>query len=57
MYESELQITIESVHKAGIEILKMRNEGIRYGHKSGRELVSEAAVSYTHLTLQTIYSV
>ena len=42
MYESELQITIESVHKAGIEILKMRNEGIRYGHKSGRELVSEA---------------
>ena len=42
MYESELQITIESVHKAGIENLKMSNEGIRYGHKSGRELVSEA---------------
>ena len=49
MYESELQITIESVHKAGIEILKMRNEGVRYGHKSGRELVSEADLKVSEI--------
>ena len=49
MYESELQIAIESVHKAGVEILKMRSEGIRYGHKSGRELVSEADLKVSEI--------
>ena len=49
MYENELQICIDSVHKAGVEILKMRNEGIRYGHKSGRELVSEADLKVSEI--------
>lgn len=42
--DRELAIAIEATRAAGLEVAKMRAEGLRYGHKDGHELVSEADV-------------
>jgi myo-inositol-1(or 4)-monophosphatase len=41
---AELAIAIEATRAAGLEVARMRAEGLRYGHKDGHELVSEADV-------------
>lgn len=43
-FSEELRIATEAAQAAGDEVLRMRNEGLRYGHKDGRELVSEADI-------------
>lgn len=43
-FSEELRIATEAAKAAGDEILRMRAEGLRYGHKGGRELVSEADI-------------
>jgi len=43
-YAEELRIATEATRAAGDEVLRMRREGLRYGHKDGRELVSEADI-------------
>jgi myo-inositol-1(or 4)-monophosphatase len=40
----ELEIALEAARAAGDEVARMRQEGLRYGHKDGRELVSEADI-------------
>ena len=40
----ELVVATAAARAAGIEVAKMRQEGLRYGHKQGFELVSEADV-------------
>ena len=41
-YKHELEVAQEAARAAGDEVARMRSEGIRYGHKFGRELISEA---------------
>ncbi len=40
----ELETAIQAARTAGAEVARMRAEGLRYGHKDGRELVSEADI-------------
>ena len=42
MLEDELKAAIAAARHAGTEVARMREEGIRYGHKEDFELVSEA---------------
>jgi len=42
VFESELAVATAAAREAGAEVLRLRNEGLRYGHKGGHELVSEA---------------
>lgn len=42
MLEQELAVAQTAVLAAGDEVLRMRREGLRFGHKHGRELVTEA---------------
>lgn len=42
MLEQELRIATEAAHRAGLEVLRFRRDGVRYGRKEGWELVSEA---------------
>jgi len=42
MFEAELQSAIDASRSAGAEVARLRQNGVRYGHKAGRELVSEA---------------
>lgn len=42
MLEAELRVATEAARKAGVEVARMRREGLRYGHKEGFELVSDA---------------
>ncbi len=44
MLERELVVATEAARKAGREVAKMREEGLRYGRKGGYELVSEADI-------------
>lgn len=44
MLEQELKVAVDAVLKAGIEVARFRREGVRYGHKDGWELVSEADI-------------
>lgn len=41
-FAEELRVAVEAAHKAGEEVARLRREGVRYGHKDGHELVSEA---------------
>jgi myo-inositol-1(or 4)-monophosphatase len=41
-YREELKVAEAAARSAGDEVARMREAGIRYGHKRGRELVSEA---------------
>jgi myo-inositol-1(or 4)-monophosphatase len=40
----ELKVATEAALKAGAEVARFRRDGVRYGHKDGHELVSEADV-------------
>lgn len=40
--EKELEAAIAAAQEAGDDVLRMRSEGLQYGRKHGRELVSEA---------------
>ena len=42
--ERELEVATEAARRAGGEVLRMREEGLRYGRKGGYELVSEADI-------------
>ncbi len=44
MLERELEVAIEAARRAGGEVARMREEGLRYGRKGGYELVSEADI-------------
>ena len=44
MLEEELKIAVAAARKAGEEVARYRREGVRYGHKEGHELVSEADI-------------
>lgn len=41
---TELQVAISAARLAGVEVMRLREEGVRYGRKDGWELVSEADV-------------
>ena len=41
---AELATAVEAARAAGAEVLRLRNEGVRYGRKEGWELVSEADI-------------
>ena len=43
-FQDELKGAESAAREAGDEVARMREEGIRYGHKHGRELVSEADI-------------
>ena len=40
--DAELRTAVEAARRAGAEVIRLRDEGVRFGRKSGRELVSEA---------------
>jgi myo-inositol-1(or 4)-monophosphatase len=42
MFEAELKAAIDAAKAAGDEVARLRRDGLRYGLKDGRELVSEA---------------
>ena len=44
MLERELDAAIEAAQRAGREVARMREEGLRFGRKHGYELVSEADI-------------
>ena len=42
MLERELSVARDAVLRAGVEVARLRRDGVRYGRKDGWELVSEA---------------
>lgn len=44
VYSAELRAAVEAALAAGDEVARLRKSGLRYGHKAGRELVSEADI-------------
>ena len=42
--ERELEVAVEAATRAGEDVARMREEGLRYGRKGGYELVSEADI-------------
>ena len=44
MLERELEVATEAARRAGGEVARMREEGLRFGRKGGYELVSEADI-------------
>ena len=42
VFDEELKVAVAAAREAGAEVLRLRNSGLRYGHKGGWELVSEA---------------
>jgi myo-inositol-1(or 4)-monophosphatase len=42
VFEQELETAVRVAREAGAEVAALRRAGLRYGHKPGRELVSEA---------------
>lgn len=58
MLEQELHVATEAALAAGAEVARFRREGVRYGHKDGHELVSEAdlrASEMLHEALTTAF--
>ena len=58
MLEEELRVATEAALAAGAEVARFRREGVRYGHKDGHELVSEAdirAAEMLHAALTTAF--
>jgi myo-inositol-1(or 4)-monophosphatase len=43
--EAELQTAIDAAREAGAEVMRLRGEGMRFGRKGGRELISEADIA------------
>ncbi len=44
MFDEELRAAVAAARDAGDEVARLRQNGLRYGHKAGRELVSEADI-------------
>lgn len=44
MLEDELRVATEAARAAGLEVARLRRDGVRYGRKEGWELVSEADI-------------
>ncbi|MYA52297.1 MAG: 3'(2'),5'-bisphosphate nucleotidase CysQ [Dehalococcoidia bacterium] len=42
--ERELEVAVDAAKRAGAEVVRMREEGLRYGRKGGYELVTEADI-------------
>lgn len=56
--DAELAVAIDAARAAGVEVLRLRSEGVRYGRKEGWELVSEAdilAAEILHHRLTTAF--
>ena len=47
--EAELQTAIDAAREAGAEVMRLRGEGMRFGRKGGRELISEADIAAAEL--------
>ncbi|MFN0146252.1 MAG: inositol monophosphatase family protein [Dehalococcoidia bacterium] len=43
-FAEELRVAVEAARAAGVEVARMRTEGLRFGRKEGWELVSEADI-------------
>ena len=56
MLEQELQVATEAVLAAGAEVARFRRDGVRYGHKDGYELVSEADLRASEMLYQSLMS-
>lgn len=54
MFETELRAAISAVQAAGDEVARFRREGVRYGHKKGHELVSEADIRASEMLHDTL---
>lgn len=53
-FARELAVAAEAARRAGDEVARMRRDGLRYGHKDGRELVSEADIRAAEMLHDTI---
>ena len=54
MFEQELKVAIEAARAAGVEVARMRREGLRYGRKDGWELVSDADIRAAEMLHEAI---
>lgn len=54
MLEYELRVATDCAMKAGGEVLRLRREGVRYGRKTGHELVSEADLRAGEILRETL---
>lgn len=54
MLEDELRIAAEAARAAGAEVARLRREGVRYGHKDGHELVSEADIRAAEMLFEAL---
>ena len=52
----ELEVAVEAARAAGDDVARMRRQGLRYGHKDGRELVSEADIRAAEMLHEAITS-
>ena len=55
-FHEELQVAEAAARAAGDEVARMREAGIRYGHKQGHELVSEADIRAAEMLHEAITS-
>ena len=56
MFDEELKVAIEATRRAGDEVARYRREGVRYGHKDGHELVSEADIHAAEILFEALTS-
>lgn len=54
MLEHELEVATEVARRAGGEVARMREEGLRFGRKGGYELVSEADIHASEILHETL---
>ncbi len=54
MLERELEVAMEAATRAGREVARMREEGLRFGRKGGYELVSEADIRAAEILHETL---
>ena len=47
--EAELKTAIAAAREAGLEVMRFRTNGVRFGRKGGRELISEADIAAAEL--------
>ncbi len=56
MFASEFQVAVDAAREAGDEVARLRQNGLRYGRKAGRELVSEADLYAAEMLHQALTS-
>ncbi|MFN0094090.1 MAG: inositol monophosphatase family protein [Dehalococcoidia bacterium] len=54
-FEQELRAAVEAARAAGVEVARMRQEGLRFGRKGGRELVSEADIRAAEMLYSALH--